>query len=289
MVDGQGFMGIGVETVPEEESGEQKIKWKDYLVAVFGASAEDNMMAIKNSKAAGRLLAEQGYDAINGGYAVGGMGAMAEGYADACQEVGMNGDQIKNHLNGLTSPEFADRQVNPQANIKEMASMKDRLQALVEGSDAYIATEGGKGTVEEVITALKAEKSHSKEDSEHIAKPVIIIDNEHLALKTLLENQNVQMGDITPDTFYILSGKTAEERAPGQSIHDLETIPNSLPGNEQMAEQTRLILEYHYLLKQNDAESAGRINELKKQLFDPSSGIQVLTLDDIIRGDKAES
>ncbi|MDO8444101.1 MAG: LOG family protein [bacterium] len=295
----------------ELEQPENEKQWKNFSVAVFGSRDNGNKYAVENSDVIGRILARDGYNACNGGYKQGGMGAMARAFVSECREQGMTDEEIKPHLIGFVMPKGAieamfdepterpligadtdtsDKSDVTAATIEERPTLEQRQGDLIQNADAWIATEGGSGTVAEIMEALLSERDRRDSSDPSLARPVIIIDNEHKALRYLLEKaKHEEVRNIPADTFYILSGRKMAEGNHDETIHDLPVVPRSLPEDDQMTKQLEMILEYHSLLKENNSENDDRIAEIRKQLFDPESGIRALTLDDIFRGDKTEA
>lgn len=274
-------------TPVEHSEKNEKITWKEkFPIAVFGSRKDSDTLAVNNSDAVGRVLAEEGYPAANGGYDMGAMGGMARAYAETCRKAGVSDADIAAHLTGFVMPiggiekQFNEPTLRPRiqkATIVELIELEERQSALVNHARAYIATEGGDGTVSEVIDALKGEKEREQNSEDVPPRPVIIIDNQHLAIRTILEGEDsAKLQDLPKSTFYFISGTTTAE--------DGTAVPKSLQGDEHMTEQLKAILEYHYLIAQDKDEDKSRISELRDQLFSPESDLQVLTMEDIYEG-----
>lgn len=110
-------------------------------VAVFGGSLTDEQ-DYAQALALGRLLGQKGYFVLTGGY-IGSMEAVSRGAAESGA-----------HVIGVTCDEIERwRPVQPNPWIKEewrFATIRERLFALVEKSDAAIALPGGAGTLAEI-------------------------------------------------------------------------------------------------------------------------------------------
>ena len=112
-------------------------------ISVFGGSEpKAGDTAYAEAMELGRLLAQRGYTVLTGGY-IGTMEAVSRG---ACEAGG--------HVIGVTCEEIENwRKVGANRWVKEerrKKSLLERLQALIEGSDAAIALPGGAGTLTEV-------------------------------------------------------------------------------------------------------------------------------------------
>ena len=113
------------------------------ITTVFGGSApKPNSPAYNDALMLGKLLAERGHSVMTGGY-IGTMEAVSRG----ASEVG-------GHVIGLTCEEIESwRDVRPNQWIKEewrYATLKERLNALIEKCDAAFALPGGPGTLTEI-------------------------------------------------------------------------------------------------------------------------------------------
>ncbi|MGE5124165.1 MAG: LOG family protein [Acidobacteriaceae bacterium] len=113
-------------------------------IAVFGGSQpKPGEPAYQQALHLGRLLAQAGYTILNGGY-IGSMEAVSRGAAE------VNGRVI-----GVTCDEIeAWRPVKANPWVTEtwhFPSLKERIFALIENADAYLALPGGVGTMTEVM------------------------------------------------------------------------------------------------------------------------------------------
>src|SRR3989338_8012306 len=113
--------------------------WKGWTVAVYGSASNEAAFAVANSRKAGEILARSGMDAVNGGYDVGGMGALAEGFTRAAKELGFSEREIKPHLKGVIfsekaiGPELArKRGVIPNATLTRVHSLPERAGGIME-------------------------------------------------------------------------------------------------------------------------------------------------------------
>jgi hypothetical protein len=112
-------------------------------VTVFGGSEpRPGEPAYEEAYSLGRLIGHKGYIVLTGGY-VGTMEAVSRGVAE-------NGG----HVIGVTCDEIETwRPVRPNAWVQEemrFPSLRQRLNALIDGCDAAIALPGGIGTLAEV-------------------------------------------------------------------------------------------------------------------------------------------
>lgn len=112
-------------------------------ISVFGGSQpKAGDAAYEEARLLGKLLAERGHIVLNGGY-IGTMEAVSRGAAEA-----------GGHVIGVTCEEIeAWRPVRANRWIKEERRKKtliERLQAIIEASDAFIALPGGPGTLTEI-------------------------------------------------------------------------------------------------------------------------------------------
>lgn len=112
-------------------------------VTVFGGSEpRPGEPAYEEAFRLGRMIGQKGYTVLTGGY-VGTMEAVSRGAAEA-----------GGHVIGVTCDEIeAWRPVRPNAWVQEemrFPSLRQRLNALIDGCDAAIALPGGIGTLAEV-------------------------------------------------------------------------------------------------------------------------------------------
>ncbi|MEW6030610.1 MAG: LOG family protein [Chloroflexota bacterium] len=112
-------------------------------VAVFGGSQpKEGDAAYAEAQELGRLLAERGHTVLTGGY-IGTMEAVSRGAFEA-----------GGHVIGVTCAEIEKwRAVGANRWVKEewkKETLIERLQAIVEGSDAAMALPGGPGTLTEI-------------------------------------------------------------------------------------------------------------------------------------------
>jgi uncharacterized protein (TIGR00725 family) len=112
-------------------------------ITVFGGSApKPDSPAYREAYSLGKLLAERGHSVMTGGY-IGTMEAVSRGASEA-----------GGHVIGVTCEEIeAWRDVRPNQWVAEewrYPTLKQRLNALIEGCDAALALPGGPGTLTEI-------------------------------------------------------------------------------------------------------------------------------------------
>lgn len=273
--------GSGFEPQPEApEKQAEKIHWKDWRVAVFSAASAKDRYATENGEAIGQLLATDGFDAINGGYDAGGMKGLKNGFVAVCREQGMSDQEIEKHLSGVI---FSDAAVGVKikqlfgvispAAVKETANLPDRAGGIINNADAYIATEGGIGTVIEFL--LSAQNEWIKEAGEdHKKKPIIVVDKDQMVdqvLEVLEKTKPGSAANVSPD-IYLISGHSA----PTPDGLPMATLKNDWA----MRDQVDKLLNYYYLLNldQKTAEQDAEVLSLKHDLFSDDSPTRVLTL-----------
>ncbi|HPH96651.1 MAG TPA: LOG family protein [Anaerolineaceae bacterium] len=115
-------------------------------ITVFGgANPQPGEPAYQEAYELGRLLALQGHTVLTGGY-IGTMEAVSRGAAEA-----------GGHVIGVTcTPIELWRKVSANAWVKEewrCQTLTQRLDRLIEGSQAWIALPGGVGTLAEISLA----------------------------------------------------------------------------------------------------------------------------------------
>ncbi|MBT3337893.1 MAG: LOG family protein [Anaerolineae bacterium] len=113
------------------------------ITTVFGGSApKPNDQAYFDAQQLGDLLAKRGHSVMTGGY-IGTMEAVSRGASEA-----------GGHVIGVTCDEIESwRDVRPNQWVKEewrYATLKERLNALIEKCDAAFALPGGPGTLTEI-------------------------------------------------------------------------------------------------------------------------------------------
>lgn len=115
-------------------------------VCVFCASSANiDARYLQDARELGRLLAEGGWRCVNGGGAVGLMGAVTDGTLDADGEV-----------TGVIPKFMVDNGwcYNRLEDVIVTADMHQRKQMMSEMADAVIAMPGGVGTLEELLETL---------------------------------------------------------------------------------------------------------------------------------------
>ena len=113
-------------------------------ITVFGGSQpKPGDPVYQDALLLGKMLAQKGYILLNGGY-IGTMEALSRGAVEAGGHViGVTCDQIE-----AWRPVIANHWITEEWHF---SSLQERLFALIENSDAYIALPGGVGTLAEVI------------------------------------------------------------------------------------------------------------------------------------------
>src|SRR4030067_2108172 len=112
-------------------------------ITVFGGSQpKPGEPVYQDALHLGKLLAQQGYILLNGGY-IGTMEALSRGAAEA-----------GGHVIGVTCDQIAAwRPVKANSWVTEewhYTSLRERIFALIENSEAFIALPGGGGRLAEV-------------------------------------------------------------------------------------------------------------------------------------------
>lgn len=113
-------------------------------ITVFGGSQpKPGDPAYQDALRLGILLAQKGYIVLNGGY-IGTMEALSRGAA-----------QVGGHVIGVTCDQIeAWRPVKANPWVTEVwhySSLRERIFALIENCDAFLALPGGVGTLAEVL------------------------------------------------------------------------------------------------------------------------------------------
>lgn len=255
--------------------------WKGWAVAVYGSASNEATFAIANSRKAGEILARSGMDAVNGGYNVGSMGALAEGFTRAAKELGFSEREIKPHLKGVIfsekaiGPELArKRGVIPNATIKRTHSLPERAGGIMERADAYIATEGGSGTLLEVLLTGQNQWAQEQRGGSVARKPIILIDSTGAMEEILSLIAHKLPGGIrtlTENTYFLNSFD------PKTGLNSSATLEN----DPVMARKLETVLELFYLRSLRDAvteEQRQRMHELDDSIHDPDSDMHVPTL-----------
>jgi len=113
-------------------------------ITIFGCSQpKPGEPVYQDALHLGNLLANAGYNDLNGGY-IGTMEAVSRGAAEAGGHViGVTCDQIE-----TWRPVKANQWVS---EVWHFASLRERIFALIENADAYMALPGGVGTLAEVM------------------------------------------------------------------------------------------------------------------------------------------
>lgn len=117
-----------------------------FRVTVFGGSQpKPGDPVYQDALQLGKLIALEGYTLLNGGY-IGTMEALSRGAAEAGgQVIGVTCDQIE-----AWRPVKANPWVTQEWHY---SSLQERIFALIENSDAFVALPGGVGTLAEICLA----------------------------------------------------------------------------------------------------------------------------------------
>ncbi|OGO28867.1 MAG: hypothetical protein A2136_05945 [Chloroflexi bacterium RBG_16_54_11] len=153
-------------------------------VTVFGgALAKPGERLYQDAFHLGELLAKAGYTLLTGGY-IGTMEALSRGASDAGGHViGVTCDQIE-----------AWRPVKANPWVKEewhFTSLRERMFALVENCDAYLALPGGIGTMAEIMLTWNLLLTHILP-----ARPLILVGQ---GWRTIIEEFLTQQGAFIPE------------------------------------------------------------------------------------------
>ena len=161
-----------------------------YTIAVFGSGKiKKDSRAWKEASETGFLLAQSGFNVMNGGYG-GSMTASAEGAKQA------NGKTI-----GVTTDEFVGSKKNQFIDQEiRVLSWHERLHQLAELADGFVVLDGGTGTLTEMMVVWEMlNKSLHK-------KPVAILGHfMHSLVRFLKRNPEVSV----PREFHLV--KTPED------------------------------------------------------------------------------
>ncbi len=114
-------------------------------ITVFGGSQpQPGEIAYQEAFRLGQILGKQGYTVLTGGY-IGTMEAVSRGAAET-----------GGHVIGITCDEIESwRPVKPNAWVHEemrYATLRERLNALIDHCDAAVALPGGIGTLAEIVS-----------------------------------------------------------------------------------------------------------------------------------------
>ena len=277
------------EKIPEPKEKTQE-HWKNgFRVTVFcGASSPKSLQdvasaSVENGYELGKLLAEEGLDAANGGYSLGTMDAMAKGFKDECKTLGVPDDEVKKHLFGeILSEEVVGKNFASNMPVIEGETTQahdlysDRIGELINSSQVHVALEGGMGTAIESMLAAMSEWVHQKKETA-IVKPLIVIDSRNTFANLLRDIETRTPGSIKTlnEHTYILSGHSNPNiKKPG---HERELDVATLANDSHMKEQVRLLLRF-FAEQIKDQPDAAELQKMKEVLFDPKSSMKILTL-----------
>lgn len=245
-----------------------------YRVAVFAASSNENKYAVTNGRISGRIIGEEGFSIVNGGYPIGGMGAAGEGFDEATRNLN-EAERNKRKLGVIFSRDtehgkntVKERGLIPGATFQEEKDFGHRSAGIIENADACIAVEGGIGTMLENGTLAMDEYFRGK-DKNNFKKPLIIIDKKNSTAHAfeLIEKDSPGTINTLTDNIFILSGHMVKK---GDDMVDA-----NLENDPKMQEQLKELLEYFFLKKISEAELSpeekARKEELRKMLL-PEEG-----------------
>jgi uncharacterized protein (TIGR00730 family) len=153
-------------------------------ITVFGGSQpKPGDPVYQDALLLGKMLAQKGYILLNGGY-IGTMEALSRGAVESGGHViGVTCDQIE-----AWRPVKANHWVIEEWHFN---SLQERLFALIENTDAYIALPGGVGTLAEVILTWNLLLTHILPP-----RPLILIGS---GWQATIQNFITEQGNFIPD------------------------------------------------------------------------------------------
>lgn len=155
-----------------------------------GSSPGKNKMIIEQSRAFGKLLADQNHTLIYGGSSLGIMGAIADA-------VMINGGEVIGVIpENLFSKEVAHQGITRLITVRDMHQRKSHMAEL---ADSFVAFPGGFGTMEELFEIITWNQIGI------LNKPVVImnIDGYYDPLIRMLDH-SVDVGFIKPENRKIV-------------------------------------------------------------------------------------
>lgn len=171
------------------------------VITVFGGSKpQEGSDAYQNAFLLGRLLAENNFTVMTGGY-IGTMEAVSRGAAE-----------INGHVIGVTCDEIESwRPVLPNQWVIEerrFARLRDRLYSLIDDCDAAIALPGGIGTLAEISVMWSQMQTGST-----LKKPLILLGSGwEVSIQTLYQQMDSYVGRDDRDLLaFAQDNRTAVE------------------------------------------------------------------------------
>jgi predicted Rossmann-fold nucleotide-binding protein len=183
---------------------------RKFRVAIFGTGregSEQDEEAMRNAGLVAGLAIEQGFSVATGGYNKGAMRSASEAAVKKAMELGI--EDTSEVVKAFPLSERLKGEIVSGAEIVRSDMLVERLEYLINKSDAFVVVGGKIGTILELISALHSEKIQKKmRDKGSAAKPIIIIDPsmEHTDLLSLLAKRDKKFrSDKTLNEVYVLS------------------------------------------------------------------------------------
>lgn len=205
----------GIEkSMPQEDTLERRA---NYRVSFFGTgsdkSQDDKAAVSLAANLAQKIVKDGRHKIVTGGYDSGIMGAASKAAQAEAEKLGR--DDLSPE--GVTLGSFLGKEA-PGAKIKKKETLLERLQELVDASDAMVVLHGKSGTVVELISALwsgAVEKFKYKDNKNFVPKPIIISDSSlgHYELLYSLNARDPKKFKDAMQDVYMVSQEGAEVAA----------------------------------------------------------------------------
>jgi uncharacterized protein (TIGR00730 family) len=186
-------------------------------VSVFGGSQpKDGSQAYADARALGETLARHGHTVLTGGY-IGIMEAVSRGAATA-----------GGHVIGVTCEEIGRRHSRTAnrwvAEERRKGTLLERLQELIEGSDAALALPGGPGTLTEIALTWNLMIVGSLDQ-----RPLILIGE---GWRLVWDSFYSQLGEYTPLSYRKLLQFAPKPTAAIEMLENMQNWEPQVLGNQ---------------------------------------------------------
>jgi len=200
----------------------------DFNVCVFCSASTKNPELLSISEDLGGQIAQQGWGLISGLGRTGMMGAVVKGAADIIKKSGhgwVGGSNLPRIIEMEGLPAFFDR-------LWLEDDIYNRMEVMIENSQAFVIMPGGMGTVQELMTLLLLKHVKDHDDPE---KPYLMRDGKFGNKPIILVNHELEDGPNKGVKFWEPLVKMAKQFGFEDDIKVVDTID----------EATKILKENH--------------------------------------------
>ncbi len=209
----------GPENIKHIETADSPERRVAYKVAIFGTGSEgsiEDKVAMENARKIAERVVENGFGIVTGGYDGGVMKAASEGGVAAAQKIGKENTAEFVKAFPLTE-KYLNQAAVQGAKITRSETLPERLEHLIDESEAFVVLGGKFGTVVELITTLHSESVRRMPQEKPSPRPIIIVDStlQHLdTLNFMLDrDKKLQRSSALEHTYFLTGNESSSVEA----------------------------------------------------------------------------